>query len=173
MIKFVTLAALAGALISLGSAQSSGLSLGAGIYYPSNSIVKAAFGDQWIRYSFSPGNSSSATGSRLDYDVQVLSRTSSGNRVFIFAPTIGYSQGFGTDRKGTVPYIAARIGPAYADYRISGNTRREFNLNSNFELGATVGDRFRVFGRYDYFSKRNGVDFSGFSINAQWLFASF
>ncbi len=174
MKKIISLAIVSGVLASSSFSQSSyGLSAGGGFYFPSSSLLRDAFGDSWTRISFSPGSSRSASGSRLDFDVQVISRDSNSNRLFIIAPTIGYSQSLGNNQKGFVPYVAARVGPAFADYRISSISRRETLLNTNFEVGATLGDRFRVFGRYDAFGKRNGVDFSGFSINAEWLFASF
>lgn len=173
MIKFVSVAFFAGLLSSVALAETFGLGVGGGAYFPSSSLLKGAFGDQWTSIGFSPSSSRSATGGRTDFDIQVLSKSSGGNRLFVFAPTFGYSQGFGNDRKGVVPYFAARIGPAYADYRIYSVTHRDTLINTNFELGATVGERFRLYGRYDGFTKRNGVDFSGFSVNAQWLFASF
>ncbi|MBL8059182.1 MAG: hypothetical protein JNK63_00530 [Chthonomonas sp.] len=173
MKKFFAVAASATLLGAFAHADSYGLSISSGIFYPSNSLVKSAFGDQWWGFGISPASSRSATGGRIDYDVNVLTRSKNGNRVFIFAPTVGWNQGFGTDPRGTVPYFAARIGPAYTDFRLFGDTERGLIINTNFELGATVGERLRIFGRYDNFTKRAGVNFSGFSLNASWLFASF
>lgn len=173
MIKLISLAVALSVGVAVVSAQSSfGLRVGGGIYYPSNSSVRQLFGDQWSRFGFSPGSVRVSRGSRLDFDTEVISREARGNRLFLFAPTVGFTQSF--DSQGDfVPYIAVRTGPAYADYRIGATTRREWRVNTNVELGATAGRSFRFYGRYDLFSKRNGLDFSGFSINAEWLFVSF
>lgn len=173
MNKLFAATSLVGALSSFASADSYGLSIGAGIFYPSSAAVRDAFGSEWLNIGVAPGSSRSSIGGRLDYDLQIQSRSKYGNRMFLITPTVGWSQGFGNDAKGTIPYVAARIGPAYTDFRLFGDTERGIIINTNFELGATVGERLRVFGRYDAYSKRAGVNFSGFSLNAQWLFASF
>ena len=173
MKKLFAVAAGIALLGAFANADTYGLSVSTGIFYPTSDLVKSAFGDQWWGFGVSPGSSRSSIGGRIDYDLNVLTRSKNGNRVFLVAPSVGWSQGFGTNAGGTVPYLAARIGPAYTDFKLCGISERGLLINTNFEAGVTVGERLRVFGRYDAFTKRAGVNFSGLSLNASWLFPSF
>ncbi|MCC7103489.1 MAG: hypothetical protein IT206_10475 [Fimbriimonadaceae bacterium] len=158
---------------SFASADTYGLGLGGGVFYPSSSLVRDLFGSSWVSYGISPASAESSVGGKIAYDLQIFARSRGGNRMFLISPSVGWSQGFAKNSRGAVPYLAARIGPAYTDFRIFGDTERGLIMNTNFEAGVTVGERLRVFGRYDAFTKRGGVDFSGFSFGASWLFASF
>jgi len=168
MIKWIPVSLLAILSVSAVNAQNTiyGLKIGAGFFFPSDSFTKDAFGDTWTRLSFSPTRLQTDRRTRLDFDMQVLSRNSNANRLFIISPSVGIRSALKSDGQFS-PYAAARVGVGYADYRIFGTSSSGVLFNTNFELGAVVGNRFRVFGRYDAFSKRQGLDFSGFSINAE------
>ncbi len=168
MIKWISVSLLAVLGVSAVNAQNTiyGLKVGAGFFFPTDSFTKDIFGDTWTRLSFSPTRIQTDRQTRLDFDMQVLSRNSNSNRLFIISPSLGIRSALNSDGQFK-PYVAARAGIGYADYRILGTSSNGILLNTNFELGAVVGDRFRIFGRYDLFSKRDGLDFSGFSINAE------
>lgn len=173
MIRLATVALVTLAFASWGTAQTSfGLRVGAGQYYPSSRLVREAFGDTWSRFSFSPGGVRLGRGLSTDFDVEALNRESFGNRVTLFSPTYGLSYSF-NDNPDAVPFVAARVGPTFADYRIAGVSRRPVLWNTNIEAGIVLNERLRLFARYDLYTKRDGVDFSGFSINAEWLLVRF
>jgi hypothetical protein len=145
-----------------------GLGLDYGVYLPTSASLKTAFGKQWTRIGISPVSISKSKNTRFDFDMNIISRSQNGNRLTMYVPSFGLVTGL-KNEQDIAPYFALRGGPTYVDYRISSVSKREWLVNTNAELGFTVRDRLRFYARYDLFTKRNGLDFSGFSINASVL----
>jgi len=148
-----------------------------GLYVPTSSETRDAFGASWFSWGFGPVPLGASNGKRFSSDVGFLSRRSNGNRLLIIRPTFGFSQTFGDASRSSVPYAAIRVGPAYADYAISkGNSRtsdRKVGFCANAELGFIFNQVFTLSGRYDVMSEFSGFNFNGWTLEARFQIARF
>ncbi|MBN8689161.1 MAG: hypothetical protein J0L72_00070 [Armatimonadetes bacterium] len=149
-----------------------GLQLGLGVFYPNSAYVRSTFGDSWTRISIAPGTMGAYKGSGLDWDINAISVGRNGNRLFIISPSVGFYKTFGNS-PSNVPYFAARLGGAYVDYRVGLGDDKYFTTSANAEIGTTINNRINLNVRYDFFPKRNGLDFSGLSLNARFVLVNF
>ena len=59
---------------SFASADTYGLGLGGGVFYPSSSLVRDLFGSSWVSYGISPASAESSVGGKIAYDLQIFAR---------------------------------------------------------------------------------------------------
>ena len=151
-----------------------------GVYMPTDSDVKNVFGKSWFRIGVTPLSFQRPGNWRFTFDLGFLKRsndifvpegkgggTTLRNDVTLIPVTFGFTRSF-TESTDFMPYIALRAGPYYArvDSDSFGVDESGFGINANAALGISFSQRFYIEARYDYFSKFEGIDFSGFSISA-------
>ncbi len=147
------------------------LGIKAGVFYPTDSGLRQAFGDNWTSIGISPVRLEAKNGTRQSTDFAITARSKNGNRVFMLRPTFGVSKSFDNRGDGSVvPYVAARAGLAYIDYSIENTSRRfsgnKFGFTGNVEFGVVFNQRFAILARYDMMPRFDGFNFSGFSLEA-------
>lgn len=178
MIKLRAIACVAGVAL-VGSAMAADTFLGPefGYYFPSNSELRRALGDQWFSVGLSTSRGGELTPQQLGTSFNVITRERGGNKVFIGSYTIGSAQLLGDQRsnrlgKGLQPYVAARAGVAYFDYGIGAGSFREsgkrIGWNANAEVGFVLDGRLTLSARYDVFSRQSGFQFDGFSVSLKY-----
>jgi hypothetical protein len=53
------------------------------------------------------------------------------------------------------------------------NSAKTFGLTGSAELGIVVAQRLNLFGRYNYFQRRGGFDFSGVTVGLSYSLLKF
>jgi len=81
------------------------------------------------------------------------------------------------NRDGVQTYLRFGAGVAYYDYALTVNGQRNaaktFGLTGGVELGIVVSSRLNLFGRYNYFQERGGLDFSGITVGVSYSILRF
>jgi hypothetical protein len=77
------------ALISSSAFAGSRFGLSAGVFMPSDKKTRDAFGSNWLNIGFTPIQFKVNEGISYDGDIQVLTRSKNGNRLFILTPSYG------------------------------------------------------------------------------------
>lgn len=140
-----------------------------GLYVPASEEIRDLFGESMLRVGLAPQSDKFKQNWTISPVVQVLSASRNGSRLFASPVTANLTKGFsmGGSSRG---YVSFGYGPAYFDYRLTrGSTTysdRTIGWNSNAEIGWLLSDNFSLESRYDWYSKRDGFDFSGWSISA-------
>lgn len=156
-----------------------GIGLDVSAFFPSDKDIVRAFSATSVGVGLSPTNIYYKEGTRFIWDVGINGDSQAGSRYFTIAPTVGYIYSVKTDESNSSfrPYVAVRVGPAYADYSIlKNNVRfkdRKFGWNANAEIGLFLTDKFRISARYDKFSEHDGFDLGGLRVGATWQFLRF
>jgi hypothetical protein len=144
-----------------------------GVYLPSSSKTRAAFGDTWVSIGIGLGSINPvSTKGTLALDLNILYHDRDGNHVF-FAPLgLGYRIAL-TPGRNVIPYVGVS-----ADVDFSDITSNPANIHNSFEVGgggsAFIGvnftDRAFIEARYYGLSSVNGYDLSGLNIDAGYRF---
>lgn len=152
-----------------------------GLFLPSNSDTKDVYGKSWFRIGISPLGFQQPGNWRFTFDVGFLKRSKdtfipeSGkggitlhDDVTLIPVTFGYTKSF-SESTEFMPYVAIRVGPYYAnvDSDSFGVDKSGFGINANASFGVSFSRRqFYIEARYDYYSKFEGINFSGLSFSA-------
>jgi len=145
------------------------------IYFPTQQRFKDAFRSEILYYGFTVAQNNLDYNWKVRPDIGLFVANDSGNRLFVLPVMAAISRKFATPGSNFQPYAKLGAGVAYFDYRIDepdglgGKVRTKgskFGTAATAELGLILGQRIRVFGAYNYFSKQKGFDFSGFQIGA-------
>lgn len=149
-----------------------------GAYFPKSGEIRDLFGDSMPRYGISPVSKRFDKQWDVNTDINILTASGDDAHLLLIPFTVGASMAFGGT--GLRTYVAANAGPAYYDYKLQRDVastdviqtfrKKKIGWNTNFEAGILINKRFSVVARYDLFSKSEGFDFSGFSINANYAF---
>lgn len=149
-----------------------------GLFLPGDGDVRDVFGKSWFRVGITPLGFQEPGNWRFTFDVGFLQRkrnfvlpegkfVESRNRVTLVPVTFGVTRSF-SENEDFLPYVAVRIGPYYAnvDSDEFGVDKSGIGINANAALGASFSNLFYIEGRYDWYSRFKGIDFSGFSFSA-------
>lgn len=159
--------------------QDWGINVGA--YFPVDSEIRDQFGDALLRIGISPISRKFDKDRDITTDVNILWAEEDDSKLLLIPFTVGLTMGFGPE--GSRSYVSINGGPAYADYRLfrvvdSGGEGlvlqeykdRTITWNINAEIGWMITPRFAITGRYDWFPKHDGFDFSGYSFFINYTF---
>lgn len=140
-----------------------------GTYLPSSGVTQRLFGKQWNTFSLAPRPFDLKPGLSQTTDVAFMGRDRTGNRIFILMPTYGVRYVMGDiNSRGTTPYVAARVGPAYYDYSFTNrgvyHSAKRIGFAGHAEAGVWINRTFRVYTRYNTMSQFEGVRFDGLEI---------
>ena len=146
------------------------LVLGALIYYPTNARVRNSFGNSWLGYGVSVGTLSCFEPQEaVGFDVNLLSRSSGGNYVYLLPVGINYIYLLHDCCCSTVhPFVGASGDIVFSDVQ-SRTDGVPAALRTSAGLGLFAGiafnQRWLLLARYNVFSPIAGLDFSGFSLS--------
>jgi hypothetical protein len=150
-----------------------------GIFMPTDGDVQDVYGSSWFRVGVTPLSFQSPGPWRFTFDLGFLKRSNDllvpdgkggtvlSNDVTLIPLTFGVTRSF-SENTDFLPYIAFRVGPYYVnvDSDSFGVDKSGFGVNANAAFGVSFSRRFYIEARYDWFSKFEDIDFSGFSISA-------
>jgi hypothetical protein len=120
-----------------------------------------------------------ARGGSLRTEFNVLNANKNGNRLFLLPFNLMAEVPLTADenRDSLQPYFRVGGGVAYYDYAINmtgaRNSAKTFGLTGSAELGIVVAQRLNLFGRYNYFQRRGGFDFSGVTVGLSYSLLKF
>lgn len=147
-----------------------------GWYFPTSGKMRDALGNNFFDVGLSaPFAQMKPDGTQASSSFGVITANRNGNRLFILPATFGVMKMMGRGQESK-PYVAARAGIAYYDYRItdpstlvrkSGN---RIGYTGNLEAGVILSQNLRVAARYNWFSKVDGFDFTGIELKLAYQF---
>jgi len=162
--------------VSVASAQSSkGIEFGptTGLYYPIDSKVRDLFGSGF-RFSLSPTSGDIPTELKWLPSISAISDSKDGNKFFLFPVTASYVRHLSAvvDQR-VVPYIKFSVGAAYYDYSLQyapgdRRSKKTVGYTTGLEFGVRVSRLITGYAKYNYFSKSDGLDFSGVSLGLEF-----
>jgi hypothetical protein len=181
-LKWMNAFAIAGiaATAALASAQNpdrSGTYLGveAGAYFPTDTVIRNVFGSTLPRFGVNFINNSVPNKLKPSINFSVIGASKDGNRFLVIPVTAGLGQQMGAPGASARPYWRAGAGLAYFDYSIDptgGGTSiasRKFGFSAVGEVGILLSERVRISASYNYFSKQDDFNFSGWDIKVSFL----
>lgn len=133
------------------------------VFGPISGKTKNTFGHQWGGVGgtlFVVHRSQRWAGS---FDLNVHLKGRGANDAALVAVTAGLERAVGGTHN-VQPYVSARIGPYYRDLKFDRRSSRSVGFNANFGVGIVFYQRIFIEGRYDYFTRAAGFDFSGWSL---------
>lgn len=151
-----------------------------GVFLPTDSDVKDVYGKSWFRVGLTPLSFQRPGNWRFTFDLGFLKRSNDifipdgkgggtvlSNDVTLIPLTFGLTRSFG-ESTDFLPYVAFRVGPYYVnvDSDSFGVDDSGIGINANTAFGVSFSQRFYIEARYDWYSKFEGINFSGFSISA-------
>lgn len=181
-IKWTSAVAVAALMTSaaVASAQNpdrSGTFLGleAGAYFPTDGVIRDVFGSTLPRFGINFINNTQPNKMKPSFNFAVIGASKDGNRFLAIPLTAGIGQQYGVPGANARPYWRAGAGLAYFDYSIdptnSGTPTeaRKFGFTAVGEVGVLLGDRIRLSASYNYFSKQDDFNFSGWDLKISFL----
>ena len=171
--QFFAIASVAAMAVTANAqTQSLGISIGGtyGYLLPQDDAMKSAFGSSIARIGFTPVSQGQRQ-KGIFPDIEVISASANGNRMFLLPITYGYQQNL--SEEGVFrPYFRIFGGLAYMDYDVTiagaNNTGRKFITTYGVELGATLTDKIRISARYNGFAKTDGLNFNNIELTATY-----
>ena len=166
-----TVALAAPAQAQFDQEEKAGLGVKVGVYMPTDSLIRDAFGKSIINYGLGGVAPRRPTAGTLTPELDFISADKNGNRLFIGSFSYGYEHHFvNDDQARTVPYARVFGGVAYFDYGINTlNGRRSskrVGANYGAEVGIVLSGRIRLAARYNAFTEQEGFNFNGFNLSA-------
>ncbi len=172
--------AVAAASVTCAFAQNPGgsgtyLGVEVGAYFPTDSVIKNVFGSTLPRFGLNFINNNQPNKFKPQFNFAVIGASRDGNRFLAVPVTVGVGQQFGVPGSSTRPYYRVGAGAAYLDYSIdpSGSNRitnNRVSFTANAEVGILLSERIRLSAAYNYFSKADDFDFSGYELKLSFLF---
>jgi hypothetical protein len=152
------------------------LGLEAGAYFPTDTVIRNVFGSSLPRFGINFINNSQPNKLKPSFDFAVIGANKDGNRFLAIPLTMGVGQQYGSPTSSTRPYWRVGAGAAYFDYSIdptnSGTpiAAHKIGLTAVGEVGVLLSERVRVSASYNYFSKQDDFNFSGWDLKVSFLF---
>lgn len=152
------------------------LGLEAGAYFPTNSVIRDVFGSTLPRIGINFINNNQPNKFKPSFNFGVIGANKNGSRFLAIPVTVGVGQQYGHPGSGSRPYWRAGAGAAYFDYSIDQNNTgnpiaaRKVGFCGVAEAGILLSERVRLSAAYNYFSKQDDFDFSGWELKVSFLF---
>lgn len=162
------------AILALAGAANAQLSLGGGVYMPSDSKVRAIFGNNSAAFGFGFGPADRVGRKGLSFDVAGLGLRAPSNNFNMIGGTVGYEvqQSLGDNALG---FARAGTGLGYYNYSIapfgtvieSGN---KFAGLTAAEVGVVFNRSTTLSAQYLWMPSVGGYDFSGLRLQLAFTF---
>ena len=174
MKKIVALALL-GSTAALTKANPSpiGVDVYAGAFYPVSDKVRDALGGVWFLYGITPSETPSQEGDwKILPGLSFLYKANSTNHVFLVRPQANLVRYFGDGHTKLRPYVSISAGPVYYNYGITVNgtrfSRQRWGIGGGVSGGVLINERLRIGLQFDAWSKFDGLDFNGLTLEASY-----
>lgn len=148
----------------------------AGAYFPTDAVIKSAFGSTLPRIGINFINNRRPEKFKPQINFGIIGANRNGNRFLAVPVTLGIGQQMGNPSSSTQPYWRVGAGAAYLDYSIdpSGTgvgriTNQRVAFTGIAEVGVLLSDRVRLSAAYNYFSKADDFNFTGYEIKVSFL----
>jgi opacity protein-like surface antigen len=157
---------------SMGQSLSDGLGFKVGALYPDSALLRNVFGKQILSYGLG-GFKNEEASKKLRGDFSIISAEKNGSKFFLVPVTAAYVRHFREREALEVvqfdPYFRILAGAAYYDYAINvapgvRKSAKTFGLTAGVELGVNVSKTVNVYARYNYFQKKDDIDFNGITL---------
>ncbi len=165
------LAGVAAALPAFSQAQrpAVGLGIAIGDFFPSDTTLRHAFGDNILTFGLSPVSFGRPKTGTLTPTFNIIGADKNGSNFLLVPVTLGYEMHFGDDESSTVPYLRIDAGGAYFNYSVktSGATisGSRFGGVADAEAGVEIQKNWRLSARYYLFTKESGLSFNGLQLS--------
>lgn len=152
------------------------LGLEAGAYFPTSTVIRNVFGSTLWRAGINFINNSQPDKMKPSLNFSIIGANRDGNRFLAIPVTFGVGRQYGAVAANVRPYWRVGAGASYFDYSIDVNnagnpiSATKFGFTAVAEAGILLSDRIRLSASYNYFSKQDDFDFSGFDIKLSFLF---
>lgn len=170
---------LAGSAFAQFGGGPQGLGAGAGLYVPTDSLIKNIFGDQITTYNFGLVQPNRRGRKNFGYDINLQGVGARGSRFLSLEGTYGYEWHFAEEDAKALPYFRIGAGPNLLDYDITsplvgGNLRRTtIGGVAAAEAGLVLNGFTSLSAQYVLMSKSQGLDFSGLRLQLSIKLISF
>ena len=151
-----------------------------GFYFPTNSKISDIFDSAIPVFGITVDDiTKQADKWRLTFDADFITGSKDGNKFFAAPFTASFGRIFGNRGDTSRPYVKFGVGGAYFDYSITDPSTSErfstkrFGASADAEVGIIIGERLRIAGKYQWFSKVDDFDFSGFQLTATYQLIKF
>ncbi|MDX2065946.1 MAG: outer membrane beta-barrel protein [Fimbriimonadaceae bacterium] len=163
-------------LVVIAHAQDNGFGPRIGLFLPTDSKVRDAFGSNFLNFGFGRARNGVRASTRTDFSV--INADRNGNRLFLVPVTLVREYRLMGDMdSATQVYGRLGAGLAYMDYALTSNGTRiadkRLGVNGNAEIGLLLTKRINVFARYDLFNRQEGINFSGFTVGLSYTISRF
>lgn len=174
MQKLVCSALLTTALVAVSHAQFQAINLGAsiGAYYPLSSEIRDVFGSRILKVGIQPVQSQTLGGG-VSGSIDLITANSNGSSFYIIPVTVSYEKSLSSGPKIPLaaPYIKFSAGIAYFNFDLTLNSGQKFSstrtgTTAGVELGYKFLSNAKIFAKYNYFVRQEGLDFSGIQVGA-------
>ncbi|MFN3728404.1 MAG: hypothetical protein ACK4XJ_01650 [Fimbriimonadaceae bacterium] len=151
-----------------------------GVYYPSNGEMRQLIGSQVLSIGLRPGGARVSKAGTISFDIDAVTGSRDGNKVFLLPVTGTYTYLFNQDEFATtVPYARLHAGLAYMDYAL---TRTDPNRGAvgrqsakviggtgGIEAGLLFNNNLRLSARYNWFTEPRGFNFNGLQFEVSYV----
>jgi hypothetical protein len=142
------------------------------VYYPTGRILKDAFSSRILSFGFGPVDAVSATKGRFRTGINLITANQSGNKLLLVPLSAIYERDLNPNESLTRPYVRLGAGVTYYDYSFRSGGNRYSNKavgGSGFaELGLNISGRLNIYGKYNAFTQKDGVNFNGWSLGISY-----
>jgi|APCry1669188879_1035177.scaffolds.fasta_scaffold134656_1 hypothetical protein len=142
------------------------------LYYPIGSTLKNAFSSQILSFGFGPVDAVSSSQGRFRTGVNFITASDHGNKMLLIPLSGIYERDFNPNESSTHPYGRIGAGVTYYDYSFRSGLKKYSNKAlgaSGFaELGVNISGRLNIYGRYNVFDQKDGVNFNGWSVGISY-----
>ncbi len=171
---------LAAALATSALGQNKTFSIGAdgGAYFPSNSVIRNAFGASIFNIGPSFGPSIHVANGKFGVTGSAIHASKNGNTFLVLQGMVDYEKLLGKPIANMAyPYVKVAAGLAYADYSFDNNGShfgaKRFIPTSQVELGIVINNRFKLAASYNLFSSVDGFNFDGLELKLTYSIIQF
>jgi len=142
------------------------------IYYPIGSTLKNAFSSQILSFGFGPVDAVSSSKGRFRTGINFITASDHGNKMLLVPFSAIYERDFNPNESTTHPYARLGAGVTYYDYSFRSGLKKYSNKAlgaSGFaELGINISGRLNLYGRFNAFNQKDGVNFNGWSLGISY-----
>ena len=145
------------------------LGVSAGLYFPTGSEIRDAFGDSIFTIGLTPVASSRPTAGQLTPSVSIIGADKDGSNFLLVPITLGYEMHFGNPYKDQVlPFARIEGGLAYYNYAVNvpggRSSGSEVGLVGDAELGLQISKSITISAKYYLFQEEGGLNFNGLEL---------
>jgi len=171
LVALVSLGLLAGVAMGQSNLDQIYLGVSAGLYFPTGSTVRNAFGDSIFTIGLTPVIPGLPKTGALTPSIELIGADKDGSNFLLVPLTLGYQYNFVSDlQKNTVvPYGRLEAGLAYYNFSVhtpgGTDSGSEVGYVGAAELGLQVSKTITISAKYYLFQQERGLNFNGLQLD--------